>query len=128
METTILLSKALGICLVVIGAAIILRRRYFLAAFAAFVEQRLLRIVASMIELAAGLFLVVRNAWSPLPAAVITLIGWMAVVEATVYLLLPDTVLARLMETFNTAGWYVVGGVLAIGTGLYLAGFGFAWW
>src|SRR5262245_32088312 len=128
METTILLSKVLGICLVAIGAAIILRRHYFLVAFAAFVEQRLLRVVVSMIELTAGLFLVVRNAWSPLPAAVITLIGWMAVVEATVYLLLPDTILARLMASFNTVGWYIVGGVLAIGAGLYLAGFGFGWW
>jgi hypothetical protein len=105
-----------------IGAAIILHRRYFLAAFAAFVEQRLSRIVASMIELAVGLFLVVRNTWSSLPAAVIALMGWMAVVEATVYLLLPDTVLARLMRP-STRRADTSSGVLAIG-----AGFAFAWW
>ncbi|MPZ34934.1 MAG: hypothetical protein GEV13_28825 [Rhodospirillales bacterium] len=128
METSVLLSKTLGLCLVVIGAAIILRRHYFLPVFAAYVEQRLVRAVVSMIELAVGLLLVVHNVWSPLPAAIITLLGWMAVAEAIAWLFLPDTVVARLIGTFNTAAWYIVGGMLAIGVGLYLAGFGFGWW
>jgi hypothetical protein len=128
METTVLLSKALGLCLVVVGAAIMLRRHYFLPVFATFGEQRLVRTVVSMIELAAGLFLVVHNTWLPLPAAVITLLGWMAVAEATAYLFLPDVLVARLLDTFNTATWYVIGGALAIGVGIYLAGFGFGWW
>jgi hypothetical protein len=54
MEATILLSRALGLCLIIIGAAIILRRRYFLSVFAAHAEQRLVRTVASMIELTVG--------------------------------------------------------------------------
>lgn len=128
MEATVFLSKALGLCLIVIGAAIILRRHYFLPVFAAYVEQRLVRTVASMIELAAGLLLVVNNVWSPLPAAVITLLGWMAVTEAIAYLFLPDIFVARFISTFNSAAWYIVGGVLAIAVGLYLAGFGFGWW
>jgi len=128
METTVFLSKVIGLTLIIVGAAIILRRRYFLPVFAAFVEQRLVRAVVSMIELVAGLSLVVHNVWTPLPAAIISLVGWMAVAEAAAYLLLPDALVGRLIGTFNTAGWYIVGGVLAIGVGLYLAGFGFAWW
>lgn len=122
------LAKVVGLSLIIIGAAIVLRRHYFLPVFAAFVEQRLLRTTISMIELVAGLFIVVHNAWSPLPAAVISLLGWMAVAEAAAYLLLPDTLVARLIGTFNTALWYVVGGLLAIAVGLYLAGFGFGLW
>jgi hypothetical protein len=102
MEATILLSKAMGLCLIVIGAAIIPRRRYFLSVFAAYAEQRLVRTVASMIELTVGLLLVVNNLWSPLPAAVITLIGWMAVAEAVAYLFLPGVLVARVIGTFNT--------------------------
>jgi hypothetical protein len=128
MEATILLSKAVGLCLIVIGAAIILRRRYFLSVFAAYAEQRLVRTVAAMIELAVGLLLVVNNLWSPLPAAVITLIGWLAVAEAVAYLFLPDVLVARIIGTFNTAACYSVAGMLAIAVGIYLAGFGFAWW
>ena len=52
----------------------------------------------------------------------------MAVAEATAYLFLPDVLVARLLDTFNTATWYVIGGALAIGVGIYLAGFGFGWW
>jgi hypothetical protein len=128
MEATVLLSKALGLSLIVIGAAIILRRRYYLPVFAAYVEQRLVRTVVSIIELVAGLLLVANNVWSPLPAAIMTLLGWMAVAEATAYLFLPDVYVARVIGTFNTATWYIVGGMLAIAVGLYLAGFGFAWW
>jgi len=128
MEATVLLSKTLGLCLIVIGAAIILRRHYFLPVFAAYVEQRLVRTVASMIELGVGLLLVVNNVWSPLPAAIITLLGWLAVTEAIAFLFLPDVFVARLIGTFNTTACYIIGGVLAIGVGLYLAGFGFGWW
>ena len=57
-----------------------------------------------------------------------TVLGWMAVAEAIAYLFLPDVFVARLIGTFNTATWYFLAGVLAIGVGLYLAGFGFNWW
>jgi hypothetical protein len=47
----------------------------------------------SMIELVGGLGLVVNNAWSPLPAAVITLLGWLVrlttVPSHTIFLTLP---------------------------------------
>ena len=41
--------------------------------------------------------------------------GWMAVAEAIADLFLPDVFVARLIGTFNTATWYSLGGVLAIG-------------
>jgi hypothetical protein len=126
---TIFLAKAIGIVLVMTGAAIVIRRHYFLPVFGAYVEQRLLRTTMSMIELLAGIFLVVgHNVWSPLPAAMITILGWMAVLEATIYLFLPDRLVAKFIGTFNTANWYVVGGSLASVVGVYLAGFGFGWW
>jgi hypothetical protein len=129
MPVTILLAKVIGIVLVMTGAAIVIRRNYFLPVFGAYVEQRLVRTTMSMIELLAGVFLVVgHNIWSPLPAAVITIFGWLAVLEATIYLFLPDRLVARFIGTFNTAGCYIAGGLLAIVVGLYLAGYGFAWW
>ena len=52
----------------------------------------------------------------------------MAVAEAAAYLLVPDTLVARVIGTFNTAFWYIVGGLVAMTVGLYLVGFGFKWW
>jgi hypothetical protein len=121
VELTFFLSKVFGIGLIITGAAIAIRRRYFIPVFGAFVEERLVRAVVSFAELIAGLFLVIaHNVWAPLPAAIISILGWMAVIEATAYLLLPDT--------FNVPAWYLVGGIFAILVGIYLAGFGFGWW
>jgi hypothetical protein len=73
---TIYLSKVIGLGLIIMGAAIMIRRRYFIPVFGAFVEERLTRVVMSTVELLAGLFLVVgHNVWSPLPAAIIFVAG-----------------------------------------------------
>jgi hypothetical protein len=128
MDLTILLAKVFGIFLTIVGAAIILRRRYFLPVFGSYPEQRLTRAVVSLAQLLAGLFLVVmHNRWSPLAAVIITIIGWMALIEALIYLLLPDYLVARFIHTFNKPGWYVFGGGLAMVTGACLAAFGFGW-
>jgi hypothetical protein len=129
VELTIYLSKVFGIGLIIMGAAIAIRRRYFVPVFGAFVEERLLRVIVASIELIAGLFLIAaHNVWSPLPAAFISLFGWVAVIEGTAYLLLPDEPLERLLKTVNVPAWYLIGGLLTIVIGLYLAGFGFGWW
>lgn len=128
MPLTILLAKVFGIYLIILGAAIMLRRRYFVPVFGAFVEERLTRAIVASAELLTGLFLIVaHNVWTPAAAAVITLIGWLAVIEGTAYLLLPDEVVERVFRTLNTPAWYVFGGVLSIVIGVYLAGFGFGW-
>ncbi len=128
MDSTILLSQVRGLFLIVIGALIILRRDYFLPVFASYTKQRLIRVVVSMAEVLAGLFLVVmHNQWSPLPAAVITLIGWLLLLEGLLFLVLPDDLVGRFMATFNTESWYLAGGLLAIAAGAYLTAFGFGW-
>jgi hypothetical protein len=129
MALTVLLAKVVGIVLAMVGGAILIRRRHFLPIFATYTEERLVRATMSMIELLFGVFLVVaHNIWSPMPAALITIIGWMAVLEATIYLFLPDVWVGKLIATFNTTTFYVIGGLLAVVVGIYLAGFGFAWW
>ena len=128
MSLTTLLAKVLGIYLIIVGLAIMLRRQYFVPVFGAFVKERLTRAVVSLAQLLAGLFLVVaHNVWSPAPAAIISLIGWLAVVEASVYLLLPDDMIEGFIRTFNTPSWYIFGGLLAVIVGLWLAGVGFGW-
>jgi len=129
MPLTIFLAKVLGISLVIIGAALLIRRDYYVSVFGTFVEQRLTRVVLAIIELVAALALVMAHTvWSPLPAAIITLFGWIAAIEAAAYLVLPDNAIAALFARFNTPGWYLFGGVLAIALGAYLSGFGFGWW
>lgn len=126
MPLTVVLSKVLGIFLVIVGAAILLRRRYYLPVYGAFVHERLLRAVTSLAEILAGLFLVVLyDEWSSLPAAILSLIGWFALLEGLMYTLLPDSFLEKFFGIFNVPAWYVAGGLLAVATGSYLAASGF---
>lgn len=123
---TVLLSKVLGLFLFLIGIAVALRRDYFIPVVATFVEARLMRFVLAVLELLGGLFLVVGyNDFSSGPAAIITLLGWLAVVESLAYMLLPDRVLQQLIAAINNPSWYLGGGVVSIVLGLYLAAHGF---
>src|SRR5690242_3019597 len=91
MTSTILLSQVFGLYFIIVGAAIVIRRRYFLPVFGAFIEERLTRAIVALIELLAGLFLVVmHNDWSSMPAVIISLLGWITTVEGSAYLLLSD--------------------------------------
>src|SRR5262245_8639982 len=127
MEATSFLARVIGLSLVAIGAVIVARRRALVPVFAGYVDQRLLRFTMSMIELIGGLGLVVNNVWSPLAADVLTLVGWLAVAEALFFMAAPDAWVSWLMRNFNTEGWYIAGGTLAVVVGVYLASWGFGW-
>jgi hypothetical protein len=129
MTLTVYLAKVIGLGLIILGGAIMLRRDYFIPVFATFARERLTRIVLSFVELIAGLALIVgHNVWSPAPAAIISLLGWIAAIEATAYLLLPDEIIEKWVAVFNTPTWYLGGGLLSVVLGAYLAGFGFGLW
>lgn len=128
MELTILLAKVFGLYLIIGGASIMLRERYFMPVVGAFVEERLTRLVVGILELLGGLFLAVSHTdWSSVPAGIITAFGWVLVIEGTLYLLLPDESVEKLIKAMNSKYWYILGGALAIFLGTYLAGFGFGW-
>lgn len=125
---TLLLSKVLGMFLVIVGLTAVLRSQHFTRVAQAFAEEPLTRLVLALAELLAGLFLVAtHNDWSSLPAILVTLLGWMAVIEGSVYLLLPDDILKRLVQQFRSPAWYAGGGLVSILIGAYLAAFGFGW-
>lgn len=112
--------------MVLVGASMALRRQYYISVVRTFVDQRLTRLVLALAELLAGLFLVIGyNDWSSLPAILIMILGWAAVIEATAYLLLPDKTLAEYIGAFNNPSWFIGGGLVSVLLGAYLAGYGF---
>ncbi len=128
-ELTFFLAKVLGLGCLIFGAALLVRRHYYVAVFADLAEQRMTRMAIAIFELFAALSLVIgHNVWSPLPAAIISLIGWLAIVEASIYLLLPDAAIRRMLSGFSSPGSYFALGAITIVLGGYLAGFGFGWW
>ena len=127
METTLFLSQVLGLFLLIVGSAVLYRKQYLVPVIGEFVEERLMRMVMGILELLAGLFLVLAHTdWSSIPAGIITAIGYLLVIEGTAYLLLPDAAMRWVIRTFNVRLWYHLGGVLAIMLGAYLCAYGFA--
>lgn len=126
MELTILLSKVFGIYLIVGGLAYTIRQKYFMAVVHDFVGDRALRMVLAVAELGAGLFLVLtHNLWDTWPERLVSLAGWLAVLEGAFYLIMPESVVKKTLRAFNTKGWYIGGGVVSILLGIYLVNFGF---
>ena len=119
MDLTHYLERMPGSALAILSASMILRRRYFVTVFASFAEQRLLRAIMARAELLAGLFLIVAYPirW-PMPDAIISIIGYLAAIETTLYLLLPGLRIAVILAAFGHPRFYLVGGVVSLVIGL----------
>jgi hypothetical protein len=112
--------------MVIVGVALVLKRREFGEVIVTFGRQRTLRVLFSAIELLAGLFLVVLHRdWSTAPAVVISLAGWMCVLESTAYLVLPDRMVEPFILAFSKPPALAATGVVVFVAGAYLTGYGF---
>jgi uncharacterized protein YjeT (DUF2065 family) len=129
MSLTLLLAKVFGIALIAIGIALIVYRDLYAQMTREFVQQRLLRTVISFAEMVVGLFIVIgHNVWSPLPAAIITAMGWVFLLEGSAYILQPEKWTQRLLNFANRPQFFIACGVIGIVLGIYLADYGFALW
>lgn len=129
MPLTLMLAKVFGLALIVMSIALLTKRAFFAKITRDFLQQDLLRLIVSFLELVAGLFIVIgHNVWSPMPAAVITVIGWAFVLEGASYLLLPEKWTARFVNAVNRPQVFLAGAIVSLIVGIYLADYGFALW
>ena len=120
------LAQLFGIYFIIVGAIVMLRQKSVMPAITDIMENRALLYVIALVELAAGLAVVLaypQVSWDWL--GVISLVGWVMTIEGILYLALPARKVQRFIKTFNTQSWYLSGGVLSIVLGVYLAGVGF---
>lgn len=128
MTLTILLAQVFGIYAIITGLAVLANRRHIMLGVAALVEERFAQLVAGMLTLLLGAFLVnIHNDWSTLPAAFVSFFGWAALVKGILYLLLPEASLNKLIKKVNQRRWYMIDGIIVLLYGVYLAGFGYGW-
>ena len=121
------LAKVLGSYFIIAGVIALFRRGTIMPAVSQLAANKPLILVLAMAELLAGLSLVI--AYPDLSfdyIGVITIIGWMLIVEAIIYLSTPSKEVQKFIKSFNTPLWYTSGGAVAIITGIYLVNIGFA--
>ena len=129
LGSTVLLSKVIGIVLLVVGVAMLLRKDYWKNVIAKeFASNNLLRFFLALIEMTAGLFIILQhNLWGSLAAGIVSFMGWAMAIEGATYLFLSNSAINRILKIFNRDAWYLFGSVLGLIAGAYLVatGFGF---
>ena len=116
------IAKVLGLYFLIMGALVILRRSAVMPAIADLAKNRGLILALGAIELAAGLSIVVAYPTVGYSmTGLISLIGYMLIVESIFYFGFPMSSVRRIAGKFNRSEWYVGGGLISIALGLYLA-------
>lgn len=122
----VFIAKVLGLYLIIMGAIVLFKKRSVMPAVADIARNRALTLVLGALELVAGLALiVVYQEVSVSPVGLISLIGYIMVIEGVVYLALPTRRIQKMVRSFGNKQWYLASGVVAVLAGIYLAGFGF---
>ncbi len=119
-------AQLFGLYFMIIGLIVMVRQKSIMPVMNEFFQNRVLMFFFPLLELAAGLALVLTYPTiSASISGVVSLVGWMMLVESVFYLTMPHQWLTRLMKKFNTASWYTAGGAISIVLGAYLAIIGF---
>ncbi len=122
----VFIAKLFGLYLIIMGVLVLTKKKSVMPAVMDLVKNRALTIVLGALSLAAGLAIVIAfQEVSLSPSGLISLIGYMMVVEGIVYFALPVKSVQKMVRSFGNKQWYMVSGVVAVLAGIYLAGYGF---
>jgi hypothetical protein len=120
------LAKLIGAYFLIVGVLVATRKRSIMPAIAELAKNRSLLLVIAVVELAAGLAIVIYYpliSWDWI--GLISLVGWMMIVEGIMYLAAPTKFIQKFIKRFNRSSWYTIGGGITVILGLYLLAAGF---
>jgi len=122
----VFIAKLFGLYLIIAGVLVLTKKQSLMPAVMDIAKNRALTIVLGALDLAAGLAIVIAYPEvSTSPIGLISLIGYMMVVEGIVYLSLPMKSIQKMVRSFGNRQWFMSGGIVAVLAGIYLAGYGF---
>ena len=120
------IAKLFGLYLLIMGVLVLAKKKSVMPAVMEIAKNRALTIVLGALELAAGLAIVISYQHvSMSPIGLISLIGYMMVIEGIVYLALPVKSIQKMVRSFGNRQWFMASGIVAVLAGIYLAGYGF---
>ncbi len=120
------IAKLFGLYLIIMGALVLTKKKSIMPAIMDIAKNRALTLLLGALELAAGLAIVlVFQEVSMTPAGLISLIGYMMIIEGIVYLSLPVKQVQKMVRSFGNRQWFMASGIVAVLAGIYLAGYGF---
>lgn len=125
--STTFLAQLLGVATLVIGLSMLIRQKLVLNVIDEVLQNRVLTYLIGIAEFIAGLLLVLsHNVWEPTVAAIITILGWLMLLEGALYLFISKKVLHELLHVFHKRGVFLLTLAAYLALGAYLTYHGFA--
>ncbi|MFT5179723.1 MAG: hypothetical protein ACI9GH_000097 [Candidatus Paceibacteria bacterium] len=126
MELSIFLAKLLGTYMIIKGIALIVRKKEMKGFIADFVSNKTVAMFASAFALIIGLAIVIgHNVWTSDWRVLITIIGWIVLIEGLLMFVLPHKKGMEWVSNFTKPAWYNLGIMINLFLGIYLALIGY---
>lgn len=127
MGTSLFLAKVMGVYIIIKGIMAVIKKKDFRKLAEEFAINTSLRYFASLLISILGLLVVFsHNIWSGWQA-IITVLGYLMVIEAVVFMLISKNMAQGLIEKINKNAYYYSMSAVAILLGVYLLSKGFSW-
>lgn len=126
METTLFLTKLIGVYALISGLSLLLKRKMVMQVMNEFFKNRMFSYVIGLFELLLGLFLVLSGPIAEGAVGfIVKLFGWLAIIEGTVYLFVSEKTLHSFARKAKNRPLYYLLVVLYLGVGVWLSYMGF---
>lgn len=126
MDLTLFLAQVMGVYFIVSGIGALLNPARLNSAMQEAKRSYLLPYFDGAIALIVGLLIVLfHNMWDGLLASLVTLVGWIAVVEGVLLLLLPQKTISAMIQKLMGSQMARFIGVVAVVLGIYFVYNGF---
>lgn len=126
MDLTLFLAQIMGVYFLVVGVGALLNPARMKGAMEEARRSYLLPYFDGAIALVVGLLIVLmHNVWDGLLESLVSLVGWIAVVEGVLMMLLPQKTISTMVQKVMGAQMARLIGVAAVILGLYFVYHGF---
>jgi uncharacterized membrane protein YkgB len=125
METSIFLAQLMGTFSLVMGLSMLAKQKMLISIFHELSDSRALSYILGTLEFLLGLLVIFNhNAWELSPRIVITLVGWVILIEGGSFLFVSKETLRKYLAFLDNSKIYytIAAGYLILGS--YLIYFG----
>lgn len=126
MDRSTYLAKLFGPVLVILGLSLLVRGQSFVGVFQDILYSPTLIFVLCVLGLLGGIAVILaHNVWAKDWRLIITILGWASVIESAVWLIVPHTMLQRIIMPLLTPSFLFVYGIVVLLLGGVLSYFGY---
>ena len=126
MDRSTYLAKLFGPVLVILGLSLLVRGQSFVGVFQDILYSPTLIFVLCVLGLLGGIAVILaHNVWAKDWRLIITILGWASVIESAVWLIVPHTMLQRIVMPLLTPSFLLVYGIVVLLLGGVLSSFGY---